>query len=76
MILFLFFQFFIIFGCVEYLDFLDKIGDFSDIFVFFEEKIVGVSFKSLIEIFKFLELNDVILRYNEQVKINLIGDEI
>lgn len=76
MMLFLFYQFFIIFGCVEYLDFLDKIGDFSDIFVFFEEKIVGVSFKSLIEIFKFLELNDVILRYNEQVKINLFGDEI
>ena len=55
-------------GCVEHLDFLDKIGDPSDIFVPFEEKTVGSSFKSLTEIPKLPELNDVALRYNEQVR--------
>lgn len=53
-------------GCVEHLDFLDKIGDPSDIFVPFEEKTVGASFKSLTEIPKLPELNDATLRYNEQ----------
>lgn len=76
MMLLLFYQSLITSGCVEHLDFLDKIGDPSDIFVPFEEKTVGASFKSLTEIPKLPQLNDATLRYNEQVKTNPIGDEI
>lgn len=76
MIPLLFYQSLITSGCVEHLDFLDKIGDPSDIFVPFEEKTVGASFKSLTEIPKLPELNDATLRYNEQVKTNPTGDKI
>ncbi|XP_056008769.1 phosphorylase b kinase regulatory subunit beta-like isoform X2 [Ostrea edulis] len=53
-------------GCVEHLDFLDKIGDPTDVFVPFEEKTVGTSFKSLTEIPNLPELNDAMLRFNEE----------